>query len=85
MTPPAKRHTDHVRSYARMKYIEAARRRGEKTVRIVSGDIYRALKVPNVASAATAGVDLFVTNDPALRKLRIPGIRFMAGLDGKIF
>jgi len=29
-------------------------------------------------------VDLFITNDDKLRKLRIPGIRFFADLDGKL-
>jgi len=39
----------------------------------------------HLASAATAGVDLFVTNDMGLRKLQIPGIRYMMDLDGKVF
>jgi uncharacterized protein len=38
----------------------------------------------HLAAAAVAGVDLFVTNDGKLRKLVIPGIRFFAGLDGKV-
>jgi uncharacterized protein len=38
----------------------------------------------HLASAAEAGVDLFFTNDSALRKLSIPGIGFFADLDGKI-
>ena len=38
----------------------------------------------HLASAAAAGVDLFVTNDGELQKLRIPGIRFFADLDGRI-
>jgi hypothetical protein len=38
----------------------------------------------HLASAAAAGVDLFITNDDKLRKLRIPGIRFFADLDGKL-
>jgi hypothetical protein len=28
---------------------------------------------------------LFVTNDQEIRKQKIPGIPFIAGLDGKIF
>ena len=35
-------------------------------------------------ATAASGVDLFVTNDEQLRKLVIPGIRFFAGLDGKV-
>ena len=38
----------------------------------------------HLASAAAAGVDLFVTNDGKLRALKIPGIRFFADLDGKV-
>ena len=39
----------------------------------------------HLALAAAAGVDLFVSNDQKLHKLRIPGITFMADLDGKVF
>ena len=39
----------------------------------------------HLATAAAAGVDLFVTNDDKLQKLVIPGIRFFANLDGKVF
>jgi predicted nucleic acid-binding protein len=39
----------------------------------------------HLAAAAEAGVDLFFTNDTGLRKLSIPGIKFFAGLDGKVF
>lgn len=38
----------------------------------------------HLATAAAARVDLFVTNDGDLRKLKIPGIRFFADLDGKL-
>jgi predicted nucleic acid-binding protein len=38
----------------------------------------------HLATAAAAGVDLWVTNDDDLRKLVIPGIRFFADIDGKI-
>jgi predicted nucleic acid-binding protein len=38
----------------------------------------------HLATAAAAGVDLFVTNDEKLRALTIPGIRFFADLDGKL-
>ena len=39
----------------------------------------------HVASAILAEVEIFVTNDAELRKQRIPGIRFIVGLDGKLF
>jgi predicted nucleic acid-binding protein len=38
----------------------------------------------HLATAASAGVDLFVTNDEDLQKLVIPGIRFFANVDGKM-
>jgi predicted nucleic acid-binding protein len=38
----------------------------------------------HLATAAEAGVDVFFTNDKALRKLSIPGIKFFADLDGKV-
>ncbi len=38
----------------------------------------------HLASAAAAGVDLFITNDDKLRKLRIPGIRFFVDLEAKL-
>jgi predicted nucleic acid-binding protein len=37
-----------------------------------------------LASAAEAGTDIFFTNDAALRKLSIPGIKFFADLDGNV-
>ena len=39
----------------------------------------------HIATAAQTGVDLFITNDKKLQKLSIPGIRFIAGLDGKLW
>jgi predicted nucleic acid-binding protein len=38
----------------------------------------------HLATAAASGVDLFVTNDGELRKLKIQGIRFFADLEGKL-
>jgi predicted nucleic acid-binding protein len=38
----------------------------------------------HLATAAAAGVDLFITNDGKLRTLTVPGIRFFADLDGKV-
>lgn len=39
----------------------------------------------HLASAATAGVDLFLTNDKRLHNLVIPGVDFIAGLDVNLF
>ena len=39
----------------------------------------------HLASAAHAGVDLFLTNDRELRDLVIPGIHFIAGMDVNLF
>jgi predicted nucleic acid-binding protein len=39
----------------------------------------------HLAAASEFGVDLFLTHDKKLQKLSIPGIHFIAGLDGKIF
>jgi predicted nucleic acid-binding protein len=38
----------------------------------------------HLASAAHARSDLFLTNDKKLQRLNIPGIKFIAGLDGKL-
>jgi predicted nucleic acid-binding protein len=39
----------------------------------------------HLATAAAAGVDLFITNDEELRSLSIPGIKFFADLDGRVW
>lgn len=39
----------------------------------------------HLATAAEARTDIFLTNDAHLRRLTIPGIQFIAGLDGSIF
>jgi predicted nucleic acid-binding protein len=39
----------------------------------------------HLASAANAGVDLFLTNDDRLQPLVIPGIHFIAGMDVNLF
>jgi uncharacterized protein len=39
----------------------------------------------HIATAAHTGVDLFITNDKKLQKLSVPGIRFVAGLDGRLW
>lgn len=39
----------------------------------------------HLATASVTGVDAFVTNDRDLQRLRIPGIAFVVGLDGRVF
>lgn len=39
----------------------------------------------HLACAAAAGVDLFLTHDGRLPKLRVQGIQFIAGLDVNVF
>jgi uncharacterized protein len=39
----------------------------------------------HLACAAASGVDLFLTHDKTLHKLRVPGIQFVAGLDVNLF
>jgi predicted nucleic acid-binding protein len=39
----------------------------------------------HLASAATAGVDLFLTNDQRLKRMIVPGIQFVAGMDVDLF
>ncbi len=38
----------------------------------------------HLACAAASGVDLFLTNDQAVRKLTVPGIQFIDGIDTTI-
>jgi uncharacterized protein len=39
----------------------------------------------HLACAASFGVDLFITEDKKLLKLRVPGIKFIAGIDTDLF
>jgi hypothetical protein len=39
--------TDRVREYAQREYIEPARKRGDITVRIVAGEVHKALRLQN--------------------------------------
>jgi len=39
----------------------------------------------HLACASASGVDLFLTHDKKLHKLNVPGIQFIAGLDGNVF
>lgn len=39
----------------------------------------------HLACAGSAGVDLFLTHDKNLHKLHVPGVHFIAGLDGNVF
>ena len=53
------------------------------------GQIKGSRKIPSadaihLACAATAGIDLFLTNDKNLVGLVVPGIQFIAGIDSNI-
>jgi len=39
----------------------------------------------HLASAAAAGVDLFLTNERSLQRMIVPGIQFVAGMDVDLF
>jgi predicted nucleic acid-binding protein len=39
----------------------------------------------HLACASAAGIDLFLTHDTSLKKLKVPGIHFIAGLDVNVF
>lgn len=39
----------------------------------------------HLACAASYGVDVFITEDKKLQKLRIPGIKFIVGIDTELF
>jgi predicted nucleic acid-binding protein len=39
----------------------------------------------HLACAGAAGVDIFLTHDKSLHKLRVKGIQFIAGLDVNVF
>jgi 5-methylcytosine-specific restriction protein B len=43
-------YADRVREHARREYIDPARRRGDSTVRIVAGDVQRAVNLSNRAA-----------------------------------
>ena len=48
-------------------------------------DGVQAVDALHLATAAYAGIDLFLTNDRRLHKLQIPGIQFIASLDTDLF
>jgi predicted nucleic acid-binding protein len=53
--------------------------------RIRAANVVSAADAIHLASAANARADLFLTNDRTLRRMRIPGIQFIAGLDTDLF
>jgi len=57
--------------------LDAAKRYGE----IRSRERVRPADAIQLACAAAAGTDLFVTNDARLSNLVIPGVTFISGLD----
>lgn len=47
---------DRIREFARLEYIEPARRRGAATVRVVVGDVHRSLKLKNLAPSVSSAL-----------------------------
>jgi uncharacterized protein len=57
----------------------------DRYARIRAGQRVSPADAIHLASAAQAGVDLFLTNDHRLQPLTIPGIHFIAGMDVNLF
>ena len=57
----------------------------DRYARIRAGNRVSPADAIHLASAANAGVDLFLTNDHRLKPLTIPGIQFIAGMDVNLF
>ncbi|MGH9466949.1 MAG: type II toxin-antitoxin system VapC family toxin [Terriglobales bacterium] len=53
--------------------------------RIRAGNRVKPPDAIHLASAASAGVNLFLTNDRSLLRLRVPGIDFIAPIDTDLF
>jgi predicted nucleic acid-binding protein len=60
---------------------------------LATAEVYSRIRAENsvlpadaihLASAAETRTDLFITNDKKIQKLHVPGINFIAGLDGSI-
>lgn len=54
---------------------------GERYARIRQDRSIKAPDAIQLATAAVAGCDLFITNDERLAKLRVPGIHFIASME----
>jgi predicted nucleic acid-binding protein len=57
----------------------------DRYAKIRSGQRVSPADAIHLASAAQAGVDLFLTNDRRLQPLAISGIQFIAGMDVNLF
>jgi predicted nucleic acid-binding protein len=57
----------------------------DRCARIRAGNRVSPADAIHLASAAQAGVDLFLTNDRRLGALAIPGIQFIAAMDVDLF
>lgn len=57
----------------------------DRYAQIRSGLRVSASDAIHLATAAHAGVDLFLTNDRSLSQLVVPGIHFIAGMDVDLF
>jgi hypothetical protein len=51
-----KQQSDSIRDYAREQYIDPARRRGEQSVRILVGEVHRALGLNNLVPAVCSAL-----------------------------
>jgi len=78
----------HIREFFRYPFIELLPFRAETAERyaqVRAGHSVSPADAIHLASAADAGVDLFLTNDSRLLGLMIPGIQFIAGMDVNLF
>ena len=68
-----------------IELISFAPETADSYARIRAGNRVSPADAIHLASAATVGVDLFLTNDHRLQSLAIPGIHFIAGMDVNLF
>jgi predicted nucleic acid-binding protein len=61
------------------------RKAAERFARLRATAKMSAADAIHLACASTSGVDLFLTHDKDLKKLRVDGIQFIAGLDVNVF
>jgi predicted nucleic acid-binding protein len=57
----------------------------DRYARIRAANKVRPADAIHLATAASTGVDLFLTNDHALQRMIVPGIQFVAGIDVDLF
>jgi predicted nucleic acid-binding protein len=57
----------------------------DRYARIRAGGKVAAADAVHLACAAEAGVDLFLTNDKRLQRIRVEGVGFVASMDAELF